>query len=228
MPFRAVGTLVLVPARIEGGPERWYILDTGAGINVLDRAVADSLGLFGGAALNAVGTGGVVPAVMLADLTVEVGGAGATKQRVMVLPLGPLSAQIGHPVAGVLGFDLLRLYATTFDYVASTIRFEAPAAFVPPSDALVLPMEVVEGRPFVEAWLGRPDARPATGHFLIDTGYDGAVSLNTPFVDAHGILSGLTASQPTSVGGVGGAAASVVGRLDGFGIGPLRLSLIHI
>ena len=85
-------------------------------------------------------------------------------------------------------------------------------------------MELIEGRPFVDAWLGRPDARPATGRFLIDTGYDGAVSLNTPFVDAHGILSGLTASQPTRVGGVGGAAASVVGRLDGFGIGPLRFA----
>ncbi len=222
VPFHRVGTLVLVPARIEGGDERWFLLDTGAGIHVLDRAVADSIGLFGGAAITATGTAGTAPAMMLGGLRVQVGDVYATQQRVMVLPLGPLSAQIGHPVAGILGFDLLRLFATTFDYARGIVRFEAPGAYVPPDAALVLPMEVVEGRPFVDAWLGQASARPATGRFLIDTGYDGAVSVNSPFVEAYGILNGLGATQEGRVAGVGGSSTAVSGRIAALGIGPLR------
>jgi hypothetical protein len=48
---------------------------------------------------------------------------------------------------------------------------------------------------------------------MIDTGAEGALILNRPFVQAHQLLKSLTKIKKANIGGAGGASTSITGRV---------------
>lgn len=121
------GAVMLVKVYINGAGPFDFVLDTGATMTCLDRALADSLGLparFGAPGVGiGVGGKGEVPIVRIDSL--RTGDASATKVGACVLDLSHLKA-LGPTVQGLLGLDFLKAYRVTLDFERGVAKLEKP------------------------------------------------------------------------------------------------------
>ena len=121
----AGGAAVVVPVSINGGPERPLVLDTGATLTCLDRAVADSLDLPARPGVSGFGAGvggaGAV-GIVRAD-SVRVGGAVLYDLTVCTLDLSAIEG-VGLDADGLLGLNALREFRVGIDFDAQTLTLD--------------------------------------------------------------------------------------------------------
>jgi membrane-associated protease RseP (regulator of RpoE activity) len=77
--------------------------------------------------------------------------------------------------------------------------------------------------PFVRARVAFAGRAAINGKFEIDSGSTGAVLLNTPFVNKHGLLKSIPRTSATRIGGVGGTAQAFLGRVKSVALGRFTL-----
>ncbi len=103
-----------------------FTLDTGAGMTVISKALADQLGIktFHGAKTKAVGVGGnPIPIKNATVSSLQVGTETFHNKEVVVIDLGP-TIGAGCLTPGVLGHDILKDYSLEVDYRAKTVTLE--------------------------------------------------------------------------------------------------------
>ncbi|HEY0615297.1 MAG TPA: aspartyl protease family protein [Candidatus Elarobacter sp.] len=202
----------VVTVRIDGGPPMRFGVDTG-GQNVITTAAARRLGLrlTGGAAVSGVGAG--VAAIRFATArSVRIGAAEMRDQPFVVLDLG------GFPADGLVGYELLARFAARFDFKHRTFAL-APAAGAFGAGGITVPIEMNDKQPQVR---GAIDGIP--GVLTIDTGSDGWVDVNTPFVRAHRLVARYRARvSGIAFGGVGGSVRAAFARAGTVDLGAARL-----
>jgi len=148
------------------------------------------------------GVGNASQAISFANVgEIDVGSSRLRDQTAIV---GPLPYVVQHERAGVttdglLGFETLSAFRTTFDYAARTLTL-APFDSPPPMGTTV--HFVSEG---MHAYIP-VTIDGATGLFGLDTGDSGALTVFRRFARAHGIFSG-PGVPFVSAGGVGGTLA---------------------
>ncbi len=218
IPFEINSDKIYVQARLNGKGPFWLMLDTGSPGMVLDSATAEALGLTLGASGETVGAGeGTFPITEVeGTVDAELPGVRLVRQQTAV---GPLDAVVGpfegRPLQGLLGcHNLMTRFVVEIDYEHRLLHLVAPEDFEPGDDALIVPLTIDQGHPFVEATLQPLRGDPITGWFLVDTGMRRQMLLTTPFVDQHDLLA---RSEPTvfttTGGGIGGRATGHVGRM---------------
>ena len=121
------GAAVVVPVSINGGPERPFVLDTGATLTCLDAAVADSLGLPSrpgvrgtGAGIGGAGSVGIVQADSF-----RVGGATAYDLTICTLDLSAIEGA-GLDADGLVGLNFLTSFRVGLDFETRTLTLDAP------------------------------------------------------------------------------------------------------
>jgi hypothetical protein len=157
-------------ARVDvGGAALPFLLDTGTDRTLLDEPLADRLGLEAtrGAALTTA-TGHSLPIRLRAPLDrLRCGDAEFTGVDVASVDLGPLRANAGLEVAGILGCDLFRHCLLELDYARRRARV-LPRASAPSSGG-----HAFDGRvPMVTATLAGAEHR-----LLLDTGFQQGLAL---------------------------------------------------
>ncbi len=102
------------------GKKNVFIVDTGAGVNVLDSAVAESLGLeiVGEMQIGAPG-GPQIPGHIVRLPHATIGGATINGAEFVTMDLAKFT---GGSMQGVLGLGLFREYLLTYDYGQNEIR----------------------------------------------------------------------------------------------------------
>jgi predicted aspartyl protease len=196
----------------------WMLLDSGANVTILNRELADEMGLeLRNETVGNQAAGGRSFRVAFTDVPdYRVPGLELRGRTVAVLERRTQPSN-GHPSRGLLGADLFRRFVVDIDYPARTIRFHDPASFEYDGSGAVVPIDVDEnGKSLVEAELRGLSAEPIAAVVSIDTGGRGFLTLNAPFVSEHELM-------PMTVGvGVGGEVRHYMARLPELGIGPLR------
>jgi hypothetical protein len=209
IPFELVDNHVALPVTIDGkGPFR-FLFDTG-GQNIVDADVAKQLGLgaTGGAAGS--GVGAATEAIQFATVdALGVGGATLRKQTFAVAPVhAGFGMSSGKPVDGLIGFEVLARFVTTFDYGTNTVVLRTPDAAKPLTQGKTIPFAFNGGHPMVDCAIGG-----YAGSCVLDTGSRIGLTVLTPFLAAH---PSIVPSNVTAVGangfGVGGAALGRLGR----------------
>ena len=122
VPFQARGSSVLVPARVNGQPVGYFILDTGATFTTVTRLVADRLGVRGGAGrVNLATASGVVQAPLALLDEVDIGGAVARHVPAVIhdLPNAPPT------VVGLLGLSFLERFRINLDLTSGVLALES-------------------------------------------------------------------------------------------------------
>jgi len=105
------------------GPFR-FVLDTAASKTIIDRGLAERLGLPGGPEAMALGAGGLMP-VRLARLEeLRLGGLTLRDLEVGVADLSAFREVLDVPVEGVLGSDVLEGLVITIDYRRKRLSIE--------------------------------------------------------------------------------------------------------
>ncbi|MBC8103780.1 MAG: aspartyl protease family protein [Cytophagales bacterium] len=209
VPFRRSGGHLYLDALIQGKPAV-FVLDCGAGADILTPQAAARLGIPASGTANVRGTAGSSAARLALIKRLEVGGAILENDLVYIVPL-PEALQCD----GLLGFHFFSRFVLTIDWQANQITLRSPDKFTPPSGIAPLSLQLNENTPSVSVTAGG-----IKGRFGLDTGYSGAITLNTPFVEKKRLRDKYPKRLETITGrGIGGLLKGDIVRLGVFQIG---------
>ena len=203
------------------GPYR-FIYDTG-GANIIDPAVAAEIGATGHGSLQGNGVGSTTESVSFAKVaSLRVGDAVLTDQLFGVAPVRMgFGMSAGQKVDGLIGFEVLSRFVTTFDYANNVVILRLPATQTAlPAAAQVLPFALDSRQPQFACSIDG-----IASQCTLDTGARDTLELMTPFIADH---PQVVPSTLTSAGvngfGVGGPSLGKLGRLSSFKVGPFTFN----
>ncbi len=220
VPVRIVKNHVWLDVMLNGKGPFHFAFDTG-GANVIDSAVSKALGVTTGGSSQVTGVGSGSEASTFAVIkTLQVGDVLVRDQVFIVLPIAEsFGVTTGIRMDGVIGYEVLSRFLTTFDYGNKKVVFHMPGSYTPPSDASVVPFVLFGTQPQFACGI---DAVPAT--CTLDTGASQSLSFYKPFIEAHpSVVPTKHSEQGVDAFGVGGPTIGMLGRVRAFSVGDLTL-----
>jgi hypothetical protein len=206
---------MLVHPLVNGKDVGWFILDSGAGVMVIDKKAADGLGMSALGEILAVGVAGKTKARFRQGETFGLGPVTLAGTRYMELDLGFLKQAFGVPIGGICGRELFARAVVEIDISGESVAIHDPARFR------------LEGAAWQELFFSsrNPAVRArfegGEGLFKLDTGSGDTVSFHAPAVERFRLLAGRETRGGRS-GGVGGSRPSRRGKLAWFEFGGRR------
>lgn len=226
--FQYVKREILVKGTIAGRPDRTLLLDTGAGLCVVDR----SLGVRGAdrsaATMEEAGGQSAAEALTLDEIGVgdSAAEACAAHIRVLVVDLSGLSSAIGQRLDGIVGSTFLAGFQERVDYKAREVKFSRAGGAVPAAPPGSFEMPLTPADPFLSD--GNQIVRGALGSadcgFLLDTGFDGFASVGQNMAERAGLMEADVPRMQWSAAGVSRALKLEKVRAPELRIGPIDLS----
>jgi len=210
VPIQISENHVYLDVMLNGKGPFHFAFDTG-GANVIDPAISTKLGVATTGSVQVGGVGTETAASSFATIkTLQVGNALLNNQVFIVLPIAKsFGIAEGAPIDGVIGYEVLSRFVTTFDYGNKKIVFHAPGSYAPPPDATVIPIAQYGTQPQFACGVNNVQTTCA-----VDTGARGAISLFKPFADTHASVVPTRLAEPGVNGfGVGGPDVGRLGRV---------------
>lgn len=219
VPFESPNNIILLQVSVNGSKPLWFQLDSGASYCLIDLSRAKALGLQFESSVQGQGAGAGTYTIQVIRGAVNFGFPGLT---ITVAPAGAmdlssLETNLGHPVDGILGYDIFEKLVVTTDYLLRRLTFAAPETFHPTQDARVLQLAFQDRVPLVQGRITIPGNPPTDAQFLVDNGSGDAVD--------HPLIKKSTGRLLQIVTGVGlGTELSGVrGRIESLQLGPFEL-----
>jgi hypothetical protein len=211
IPVELVGNLLVVELSWDRhGPWR-FLIDTGSSVTLVDPAFADRYRLDARTTrlprVRVRGAAGEYAELEPVTLSrIEMGDARFERVQALVYDCAELSAHLGRPIHGIIGFPLFRHTTLTIDYPRS--RLILTRALHPPLlPGSRIPFEAAGPLPLISIEVAGQNLLA-----LIDTGSDGPLNLNPVGLD----LSYLVPPRPgATVATLAGERVQEVGRLEG-------------
>lgn len=211
--FELVNGHIYVPATVNGNAAS-AIIDSGAGMSVMDSALADRWKLPSSGNLQARGIGKeTVQGKFLKETVVRFGDI--AMPMTIAIPLGGLTEAEGRPLETVIGYEFFRKHVVQIDYPARRLRVYAGDTNLSLSGT-TLPIKIVGNHPHIATEMTvAGKAYPL--QTMIDTGASGG-GLSAKFLKANPLDVPAT---PRAVigGGVGGFIEGRFFRPDALKIG---------
>jgi len=123
-----------IPGQVVGRDVN-VMLDSGAGITVLDRAFAEDIGLALQGAGTIRGIGGEVPLFVASGVSISIPGVVLRDATVAVVDLREIADKLGRAFEVILGVELFTRAVVTVDYPGRRVLVEPPHAYEPPPGA---------------------------------------------------------------------------------------------
>lgn len=136
LPIRFSQREIFVQVKLNGR-EYLMMLDTGAGITVVDQPVAEALRLPPGDSMNVLGASGQGSASVTRLSSLQIGNVHLRDVQVAVTDLGLIRLIGGSRFGGILGFNVLSRFRVTVDYHRRTLTLERPGGKLPPGRAII-------------------------------------------------------------------------------------------
>jgi len=125
--------LLLTPTKVDGMGPLLFLIDTGSFSNILSTRTAKQVTqLRADPGMSVKGMSGTVSKIYRADkANLEFGRYEQENQDVVTFDLNPICKQTGTNVAGILGFNMLRILQTKIDYRDGLIDFVFSPSHLP-------------------------------------------------------------------------------------------------
>lgn len=219
LPLDMEGGLLLIRGTLNNQPVN-VMLDSGAGVIVVDTKVAERLDLKGKGAMQLYGTSDSVSASRIGEFAMQVGGV-----PISVVPNGAVASDLsifgatGMSIDVILGRDIFEQLAVDLDLPRQRYAFRALQPFTPPIGGFETPVMVANGLQHSTpvSLAGRPPAKA-----LFDLGSALAVEISGAYARQHGLLKGLRTSTWIS-GSIDGIRTYVTATLPSLTIGKVTL-----
>lgn len=219
LPAKIIGDRIIIAVQL-GTHTVNLQLDSGASSIVLDNAIVSALGYSEQGHLTEE-TAGIYTESDAVVPNMWIGGLGMANVHVASIPFASVAGD--EPVAGLLGFDFLDCVVLHIDYADGNVTAIEPQSFIPPPDAVALPIALDDNIPAVLVSLG--GVSPI--RMLVDTGADRSL-LFSSFATEHpsalvdqGLGAEMEAQSPF-LGTFEGVGGSIEYRpID---LGPLRVA----
>ncbi|KPK77233.1 MAG: hypothetical protein AMJ89_02775, partial [candidate division Zixibacteria bacterium SM23_73] len=221
IPFVLNSNHIHIPVTIGKAKPLNFILDSGAGMPVLDTETAKDLGLEGGGKIEGRGVGEGTQEVNLITLSsIGLGDLVMDSVSAATISLSPLNKYEGMPVEGILGYDVFSRFVVKIDYENEKLTLYEPSSFKYDGKGEFLPITLEGNHPHIKA---KVDDQ-FEGTFVIDCGARSSLSLHTPFVEKHDLLAKTGKKIDVFAGiGVGGKVKGKVTRVKSVQIGNFKI-----
>src|SRR5579883_209292 len=221
IPIALVENHVYLDVMLNGKGPYHFIFDTG-GANIVDTAVAKEIGALSSGSAQGSGVGSQTESFSIANIaTLQVGDAVLKDQLFGVAPVRMgFGVSSGRQVDGLIGWEVLARYVTTFDYANRQVVLSMPGTTTPPAGGHVVPFVLYGTQPQIACTI---DGIPA--ECTIDTGARDTISFMSPFLAAHSqVVPAVTTAPGIDGFGVGGPEIGKLGRVQSVGIDDLELT----
>lgn len=210
---------LLVRPKVNGQEAAWWIFDTGAGQNCIDKKVVDRLKLerFGIVPVN--GIGGTVHSNFVRPATLTLGPVTLSDPLMTEIDLSMIGGALGDEIGGIVGFNTIFRCVARVDLALAKVSLHDPASFDAGSIAWT-PVRLYNRHPIVDAAF-----EGHHGLFKLDTGANNTISFHVPAVEGMKLLEGRETTEGKT-GGVGGFRAVRMGKVAWFELGGKRLENI--
>jgi hypothetical protein len=173
IPLENVSGRLLLPLRVNAGKPGFFLVATGD-----PRTVIDPKPWLPEEAKAASQIDFAHPLFSMAGLDMQVA-------QVLPAALEDFSHQVGQPVRGILGADVLRQFVIEIEYNRSAIHFYDAKSFQYSGKGITLPLIMRGGLPSIHVKVAPVGQAAFEDDFAIQTEADGGVSIAKPYVAAH-------------------------------------------
>jgi Aspartyl protease/PDZ domain len=226
IPFELTSNHIYMPVQLNESKETlWFILDTGAGVTVLEAGTVKRLGIAKEGKLPVGGAGEkTVESSLISGMTFHLPGVEVRDQRAYSIPLEPLFKREGRRIDGILGYDFISRFVVEIDYASRKITLYDHKNYNYTGKGEIIPVVIEGGSPYLMGKIQTAkDHEPLPFKMAIDTGSRLALTVNKPFHEKHQMTQIVkTRHAPMGIG-VGGATKDVVGRIAALQIGSFNL-----
>lgn len=225
VPFELSSNLIYLTVAAGNARPMVFLLETGAGMTVIDEGAAGEMQLNVTGTLPVAGAGGNAMSMKLATAScLNLGGIALPSLPIGVTSFSGLCSRVGRPFDGLLGYDVLSRYVVELDYANRVVNFHDPERFRYTGSGETLPFTLeCNALIHVVGTIVQAGLAPMPGRFVIDTGAGGRAGLilSSPFVEEHGLPG--QGQQVLASGyagrGLAGASKADIGRVEELQIG---------
>lgn len=215
IPFQAINNLIVVSVLLDNLIPLNFLVDTGVRTAILtDRFYSDLLSINYDRKLSIRGAGNrlFVEAYIARDVAFKISDVQAEGQSMLVLQDDylQLSAQLGTPVHGIIGYDFFQHFVVKIDYAAQLMTLYEPAHFKHPRSYDYYPLTIEDTKPYISCELVDVEGKETMPvKLMLDTGASHALLLHQ-----EDSCSGITLPDKTIYGTLGrGLVGDVVGHI---------------
>lgn len=165
IPFDYSQKEIVIKGRLNGSDELDFILDTGASETIIDRRVAAEQFLAKQGQYNIAGVAGYVATQTSMIKRLELGNLILNDVQARILDLSGQGRVLGHPIAGIIGTNVISKFVTVIDYGKPSITIGDIDNYPRPAKASQVAFAQKQA-PFVKVTLGSNDEQV----LLVDTG----------------------------------------------------------
>jgi PDZ domain-containing protein/aspartyl protease len=219
IPFDLSNNLIILQVRVNKSRPLNFIFDTGAGVSVIDPKTARALRLKEQGKLKLGATGGSVESGLIKGVSLGIPGVEVFDQTISTVSLESLTPLFGFRLDGIIGHDFIKNFVVEIDYPAGLINLREPQSYTYSGPGESVPITFMENTPFVRATVLVKGRDPIEGKFEVDTGGNGTLNVNTPFVNTHKLLEAVPNLMQSKLAGAGGASQAAKGRVAGVKVG---------
>jgi hypothetical protein len=212
--FQPYRNLIFLPVRVNGSRPLSFVLDSGSGMGIIDRARAKELGLKLEKGGQGVGVGdGIFDYDLAKDISLAFAGMNVAVKEIKVADLSSMRLVFGRRVDGSLGYPVFARYVVAVDNDKHTLSFFDPKTYVYRGRGDKIPIAFERNLPYVTAKLKVYGHDAVERRFAIDTG-----SAVTAIADD---LIAKTASRKfeTFIAGLGKEGQGIVARVEKLQLG---------
>jgi len=226
VPFEFIHRSIVVKATVNGHGPFWMLLDTGADPSIVELEAAKSIGLKI-AASGQQGSGGGTEHTLAYETSlpeIQLGGLTASNVDALAMNLSKLSAGLGRPISGVLGYSLLKMRIVQIDYPNCKVRFytSAPscagAAHTHSSRCTTLSFRYKDD---ILALGVTVDGKPVSTN--VDTGSSSNFQLTPAAVDKLGLSDDVARAHASSSVGFNGNLKNREGKVRNVTVGTISV-----
>lgn len=214
IPFEQVDKLIYLQVRVNDSEFLQFVLDSGAGVWVIDQSLAKKLNLKSEEKDKLKGAGGgAFDVTYTNNVSFKLPGIELPVARVALADLSSLTSGLGRQVDGIIGYEFFERYVVEIDYDANVVRLFEPKTFKYSGRGEVVPIKIKKKHSYVAAKIKVAGRDSADREYLIDTGASGLVS--------DSLVAQSTAPKMEFVGGggLGNPAKIVLGRVERLQLG---------
>jgi len=171
IPFDLEDNLIVLKVQVNGSKPLSFVLDNGAGMCVIDPAVAKSMGLKPDETDQTTGAGaGKFDVSYVHDISFDLPGAKLTAAKVGVIDLSGMKTSLGITIDGLLGYDFFMKYVVEVDYDARALRLFDPETYKYSGTGESIPVTIKKNHMWFKAKLKLAGLDPVEHEYFVDSG----------------------------------------------------------
>lgn len=223
IPIELRNNLAVMPLYINEKGPFYFILDTGVNTTILtEPALAGLLDLNITETIMVYGLGGegIVEAAVATGVDMDIRGITGNNMDLIVIPEDILSFSetFGFPVFGILGHDFFKNFGVEISYADERLTLYRNSNYRIRGGDDVIPIDIVQGKPYVSSTLIGQDGDQVKTQLLIDLGASNPLYLNNTYVPL---------SETTMDGylgrGISGNLLGQLGRIESLVVGESKI-----